>query len=118
MPVLPHIASGALQAYAVTTSYRLPSLPDVPTVAQAGIPGYDASQWFALATTAGAAPARVALLNKYLREIVQTNAFTEAVSAAGMRIDPGSPEDLGRFIVSDRAKWQTLVKDAGLKIGE
>jgi len=116
-PVLPHIASGALQAYAVTTTYRLPSLPDVPTVAQAGIPDYDASQWFALATKSGVAPERVALLNKNLREIVQTSAFMEAVSAAGMRIDPGSPEDLGHFIVRDSAKWQKLVKDAGLKIG-
>lgn len=117
-PVLPHIASGALQAYAVTTTYRLSSLESVPTVAEAGIEGYDASQWFALATTKGVSPRRIERLNGLLADIVKTQKFREAVTAAGMKIAPGSPEDLLNFVQADRAKWANLVKQRGLKIGQ
>lgn len=117
-PVLPHITSGALQAYAVTTTYRLPSLESVPTVAEAGIEGYDASQWFALATTKGVSPRRIERLNGLLADIVKTQKFREAVTAAGMKIAPGSPEDLLSFVQADRAKWANLVKQRGLKIGQ
>lgn len=117
-PLLPHIASGALQAYAVTTTYRLPSLESVPTVAEAGIEGYDASQWFALATTKGVSPRRIERLNGLLADIVKTQKFREAVTAAGMKIAPGSPEDLLSFVQADRAKWANLVKQRGLKIGQ
>lgn len=117
-PVLPHIASGALQAYAVTTTYRLSSLESVPTVAEAGIEGYDASQWFALATTKGVSPRRIERLNGLLADIVKTQKFREAVTAAGMKIAPGSPEDLLNVVQADRAKWANLVKQRGLKIGQ
>ncbi len=117
-PLLPHIKSGALQAYAVTTTYRLDALPEVPTVQEAGIPGYDASQWFALATTAGAPTERIEKLNALLADIVQTPAFKKAVEVAGMKIDPGSPEDLQKFVADDDAKWNKLVHDAGLSIGQ
>ncbi|AFK62832.1 hypothetical protein TKWG_13655 [Advenella kashmirensis WT001] len=117
-PVLPHIASGALQAYAVTTTYRLSSLESVPTVAEAGIEGYDASQWFALATTKGVSPRRIERLNGLLADIVKTQKYREAVTAAGMKIAPGSPEDLLNFVQADRAKWANLVKQRGLKIGQ
>ena len=117
-PLLPHIASGALQAYAVTTTYRLPSLESVPTVAEAGIEGYDASQWFALATTKGVSPRRIERLNGLLADIVKTQKYREAVTAAGMKIAPGSPEDLLNFVQADRAKWANLVKQRGLKIGQ
>lgn len=117
-PVLPHILSGALQAYAVTTTYRLPSLKSVPTVAEAGIAGYDASQWFALATTRGVSPKRVALLNRYLTDIVGTREFKDAATAAGMNVAPGSPEDLRKFVQADSDKWTNLVKQRNLKIGQ
>ncbi len=117
-PVLPHIASGALQAYAVTTTYRLPSLKSVPTVAEAGIDGYDASQWFALATTRGVSPQRIERLNGLLAEIVKTQKFREAVTAAGMKIAPGSPEGLLKFVQADGDKWANLVTQRGLKIGQ
>ncbi len=116
-PVLPHISSGALQAYAVTTTYRLPSLKDVPTVAEAGIEGYDASQWFALATTDGVSSKRIARLNGYLAEIVETKDFKDAASAAGMQTDPGSPEALREFIQADAEKWMKVVEERQLKIG-
>ena len=116
-PVLPHIASGALQAYAVTTTYRLPSLKDVPTVAEAGIEGYDASQWFALATTKGVSSQRIERLNGFLADIVKTQKFREAVTAAGMKIAPGSPQSLFKFVQADREKWMDLVRQRGLEIG-
>ncbi|MGO1767182.1 ABC transporter substrate-binding protein [Advenella sp. S44] len=117
-PVLPHIASGALQPYAVTTTYRLPSLKNVPTVAEAGIDGYDASQWFALATTKGVPQQRIERLNEFLSDIVKTQKFREAVTAAGMKIAPGTPEGLLKFIEEDRDKWESLVKQRNLKIGQ
>ena len=117
-PVLPHIKSGALQAYAVTTTYRLPSMPDVPTVQEEGVNGYDASQYFALATTSGVPEERIERLNAYLQDIVRTETFQTAVETAGMKIDPGPASEVVEFITNDDKKWRDLVAETGLEIGQ
>jgi tripartite-type tricarboxylate transporter receptor subunit TctC len=117
-PVLPHIRSGKLKAYAVTTTYRLDSLPDVPTMQEAGIPDYDATQWFAAATVQGVDPHRIERLNRLLAEIVLTPKFQEAVDAAGMIAGKGSPQDLQQFVARDNAKWAELIKATGLSVGQ
>lgn len=113
-PVLPHIKSGALKAYAVTTADRLPSLPQVPTVQEAGIEDYDASQWFAAAISPGVSPQHIEMLNGLLTEIVQTPDFQAAVSAAGMMIDVGTPTQLNEFIQRDTEKWESVAERTGL----
>ncbi|NGM86563.1 tripartite tricarboxylate transporter substrate binding protein [Parapusillimonas sp. SGNA-6] len=116
-PVLPHIRSGKLKAYAVTTTYRLKSLPDVPTMQEAGIPGYDATQWFAAATVKGVDPQRIQTLNRLLADIVTTPKFQEAVNAAGMVAGKGSPEDLQQFVARDSEKWAEVVRSTGMSVG-
>ena len=116
-PVLPHIRNHALKAYAVTTTYRLDSLPNVPTVQEAGIPGYDASQWFAAATVKGVAPEHINRINELLAEIVKTPTFKDALDAAGMIAGKGSPSDLQTFLDQDRKKWADLIKATGLSVG-
>jgi len=116
-PVLPHIRSGKLKAYAVTTTYRLKSLPDVPTMQEAGIPGYDATQWFAAATVNGVAPQRIQKLNRLLAEIVTTPKFQEAVNAAGMVAGTGTPEDLEKFVARDNEKWADVIRSTGMSVG-
>lgn len=116
-PVLPHIRSGKLKAYAVTTTYRLKSLPDVPTMQEAGIPGYDATQWFAAATVKGVDPQRIQKLNRLLGDIVTTPKFLEAVNAAGMIAGTGSPEDLQKFVARDNEKWTQVIQSTGLSVG-
>lgn len=65
-PVLPHIQSGRLKAYAVTSATRIDSLPNVPTMREAGVPGYEATQWYAVAVPSGTPPERLAQLNQWI----------------------------------------------------
>lgn len=116
-PVLPHLKSGALKPYAVTTTYRLPSLPQVPTVQEAGIKGYDATQWFAVATTQGAPADRIAKVNALLNDIMKTDKFKTAVEAAGMITGPSTPQQTEEFIGTDAKKWAELVKSRNLNLG-
>lgn len=115
-PVMPGIRSHLLKAYAVTTTYRLPSLPDVPTMEQAGFPGYDASQWMSVAATPGIPAKDLDELNRILQDIIKTPAFQAALENAGMIARPGSRQALIEFVAKDNAKWQTLIRQAGIKL--
>jgi tripartite-type tricarboxylate transporter receptor subunit TctC len=114
--VLPFVHSGQLKAYAVTSANRVASLPDVPTMAEAGLTGYAATQWFAVAVPAKTPSAIVQKLNAALREIAASSDFKKAVDAAGMEPRPGSPEDLQGFVSSDSKKWNDLVQKAGIHL--
>lgn len=115
-PVLPQIKAGALKAYAVTTPYRLDSLPDVPTVAETGFNGYAATQWFSVAASNTIAREQLESINKALREAVTTPEFKTAVDNAGMLAGGGSPEELLTFIQADNAKWKTLIDSGAIKL--
>lgn len=117
-PVLAHIRSGALTAYAVTTKKRLESLPDIPTVEELGFPGYDASQWFAVASSPKISKEAIAKLNDLLGQIFQTAEFKKAVAAAGMTVGSGSPAVLTQFVESDTKKWEDLVRKSGISVSE
>ncbi|CAB3681643.1 Bug family tripartite tricarboxylate transporter substrate binding protein [Achromobacter piechaudii] len=117
-PVLPQIKAGALKAYAVTTKVRLDALPDVPTVAESGFPGYEASQWFSVAASPGIDAAVLEQLNAALRQTVKSPAFETAVANAGMIAGGGSRADLQQFIADDTAKWQKLLDSGAIKLAE
>lgn len=117
-PVLAHIQSGALRAYAVTTKKRLEALPQVPTMEEAGFPGYDASQWFAVAASPKISREALLKLNGLLQEIFQTAEFRKAVAAAGMTTGSGTPAELVRFIELDTRKWDELVAKTGISVKE
>ncbi|GAA5231878.1 tripartite tricarboxylate transporter substrate binding protein [Verticiella sediminum] len=115
-PVMPHIRSGALTAYAVTTAYRLDSLPETPTLREAGLPDYDASQWFAVAASPNVKADTAAQLNALLAEVYRAPAFQQALEFAGMRAGQGSAQDLVEFVRSDTERWDRVATEVGLEL--
>lgn len=117
-PVMPGIKSHMLKAYAVTTTYRLPSLPGVPTMQQAGFPGYDASQWMSVAASPGIPAKDLDQLNRILQDIVRTPKFQATLETAGMTRHLGNRQALIDFVAKDNAKWQALIKSGRIKLAQ
>jgi len=115
-PSLPQIKAGKLRALAVTSSTRAPALPDVPTVAEAGLPGFEASSWFGVLAPAGTPPAIVAKLNAEIAKWLTTPEAKEKLANVGANIASGTPEDFARHIQAETAKWAKVVKESGAKV--
>ena len=115
-PSLPQIKAGKLRALAVTSSTRAPALPDVPTVAEAGLPGFEASSWFGLLAPAGTPPAIVAKINAEVAKWLATPEAKENLSKQGANAAGGTPEDFAKHIAAETAKWAKVVKASGAKI--
>jgi tripartite-type tricarboxylate transporter receptor subunit TctC len=115
-PVLPHIKSGKLRAYAVTTHYRIESLPDVPTMQEAGMKAYDASQWYVLAGPTGIPAERIAALNGLVNEIVASPELRPVMLAGGSVAGKGSPKDAQAFLAADAKKWKELAAKTKLDL--
>ena len=115
-PVLPHIQSGRLKAYAVTSATRIDSLPDVPTMREAGVPGYEATQWYAVAVPSGTAPERLAQLNQWINQAIQSPELRPTLQAAGAVATPMSLPEIQRFMSQDNAKWKKLAADRRLAL--
>jgi tripartite-type tricarboxylate transporter receptor subunit TctC len=109
---LPQIKSGALRALAVSGKTRFKSLPDVPTVAEAGVPGFDVNVWFALMTTSGTPAAVVARLNKEVSSILQQPDVQKKMAALGVQATSDSPEAFAALIASETARWTQVVQHA------
>jgi tripartite-type tricarboxylate transporter receptor subunit TctC len=114
-PAIPLIREGRLRALATTGAKRVTSLPDVPTLAEAGIAGYEVSLWMGIAAPAGTPRGIVSRLNQEMSEILILPEITNALLQQGMTAEPGSPEDLGRRIGGDIGKWRDAVTKAGIK---
>lgn len=114
-PVLPHIQAGKLKAFAVTTSERLPQLPEVPTLGELGLTGYEASQWFAVAVPAATSMVRVQQLNEWISAALETPALKELISKSGNVRGSGSPQSVESFLIKDGGKWQSLATKIKLK---
>ncbi|MCY1516767.1 hypothetical protein D9M68_514170 [compost metagenome] len=115
-PVMPQIKAGTLKAYAVTTPYRLDSLPGVPTVEESGFKGYAATQWFSVAAGNAIPAAQLEQVNKALQAAIRAPEFKAALDNAGMIAGGGSPEDLQAFIRADNAKWKKLLDSGAVKL--
>jgi tripartite-type tricarboxylate transporter receptor subunit TctC len=113
---LPHIKAGKLRALAVTSATRASALPDVPTVAEAGLPGFEASSWFGVLAPAGTPPAIVAKLNAEIAKWLATPEAKEKLSAQGANIAGGTPEDFAKHIAGETTKWARVVKESGAKV--
>lgn len=110
--VLPHIQSGKLRAIAVATAQRMPNLPDVPTVAESGLPGYEGLLFYAIVGPAKTPRAIVNKLNDAVKQIKQTPAVKQHLSALGAVSIDMTPDELGTFLERELAKW-TKVIEAG-----
>jgi tripartite-type tricarboxylate transporter receptor subunit TctC len=111
----PQVRGGRLRALAVTTSQRLPSWPDLPTVAEAGLPGYDAYTWNALVAPAGTPPAAVARLNAEVGRILAAPALRTQLEAQGAVPGGGSAAEMARFLDSEIGKWAEVIRAGGIK---
>jgi tripartite-type tricarboxylate transporter receptor subunit TctC len=113
---LPQIKAGKLRALAVTSAQRASALPDVPTVAEAGLPGFDATSWFGLLAPAGTPKDVVAKLNAEVAKWLASPEAREKLAAQGAIAAGQSPEDFTRHIAAETAKWQKDVKESGAKV--
>lgn len=111
---LPNIRDGRLRPLAVTTRTRDVSLPDVPTMAEAGVEGYDVSGWYGLLGPAGMDKAVVAKLNAEINRAVQEPAFIEAVRKSGLEVSSSTPEGFAQRLHDEITKWAGVVKAAGI----
>jgi tripartite-type tricarboxylate transporter receptor subunit TctC len=115
-PTLPHIRAGKLKVFAVTARKRSPSLPDVPTVEEAGLPGYETVQWLGPAAPAGTPRAIVNRLHAEFTKALRHPAVVERLTGAGLEVAPSaSPEAYAEFIRAEAARWPAIVKAAGVK---
>jgi tripartite-type tricarboxylate transporter receptor subunit TctC len=114
-PTLALIRERKLRAIAVTGGQRSPALPDVPAIAEAGFPGYEAVLWQAIYAPAGTPAAIVTRLNADLNAILRDPATVEALARLGVEAQPGSPEDLAARISADIKKWRDVIASAGIQ---
>ncbi len=110
------IKAGKLKALAVTSKERAAALPDVPTLAESGLPGFEASSWFGLLAPAGTPQPVIAKLNAEVAKWLASPEAKEKLLAQGAIAAGGTPEDFARHIAAETAKWQKVVKDSGAKI--
>ncbi len=111
---LPHVKSGKLRAIGVTSPKRAPQLPDVPTVAEQGFPGYEAISWYALMGPAGTPRAVVNTLNTELVRILKSEDLAARMSAAGADPEGSSPEELAAYVKAEIDRWAGVIRKAGI----
>ena len=113
---LPHIKSGKLHAIATTGAKRDPALPDLPTVAEAGVPGYESGVWFGLSVPAGTPREVINRLNAAVVQTTKAPEFIKRMTDLGYNITPGTPEDMASMLKAELARWAPIVKASGAKI--
>jgi tripartite-type tricarboxylate transporter receptor subunit TctC len=112
---IPHVRSGKLRALGVGGTKRNFALPDVPTIDEAGVPGYQCANWIGLVAPAGTPEPIIAKLHKELTAIQDTPTLQKSFANEGAELVRMSPAEFGGFIASELAKWGKLVKEAGIK---
>ena len=112
---LPLVRAGRLRAIAVTSAQRSKALPDLPTVAESGIPGYEVIGWFAMFAPTGIPMAIVETLSAETRRGLMRPEFASIAEAQGMDIVGSTPAELGRLVRTEMAMWQKVVKTMGIK---
>jgi len=113
---LQHIKSGRLRGLAVTTSKRISAVPELPTVAEAGVPGYDVILWHGLVGPKGIPKAIVDRLNGEAAQILKSKAMEDLLAADGVTPAGGTPEQFQALIKSDIERWRKVVERAGIKV--
>ena len=113
---LAQVPQGRLKALAVTTAKRIPQLPDVPTLQEAGVPGYEASVWLALLAPAGTPRDIVNKLNSEIGKLMSSPDTRKALYDAGVEVSPSTPEAMTEYMAQEMVRWGKVVKETGIKL--
>lgn len=113
--VMGNLKAGTLRALAVTGAHRSPSAPDIPTVAESALPGFEAETWWGIVAPAGTPPAILAKLNAAARKALADDDTKKRFADLGMTNGGSSPEELDAYIKSEIAKWSKVIKDANIQ---
>ena len=116
--VRPHLPSGRLKALAVTTGKRTPAAPELPTVSEAGLPGYEVDQWYGVLTGAKVPAPILRKLNAGINEALKSPEVVKRFSADGSTPKGSTPQEFGAHIKSEIAKWRKLAKEANLQLAQ
>jgi len=112
---LPHVRAGRLRALGVSTATRVVSLPDIPTIAESGVPGYESASWFGLMAPAGTPKEVIARLHKEVVAILRMPEIRERFAKDGAEVVASSPEEFDAYIRAEAIKWAKVVRSAGIK---
>jgi len=113
---IPHMKSGRLKALGVSTAKRSPEIPEVPTIAEAGVPGYEAIVWIGMLAPAGTPREIVARLNGEIGRLIRTDDVKRLLAPTGMEPDPDTPAQFGAYLKADYDKWGKVVRDSGATV--
>jgi tripartite-type tricarboxylate transporter receptor subunit TctC len=113
--VAPFIQGGQLRALAITSAQRSAAFPDLPTVAEAGVPGFVVEGWYGLVAPAGTDAEIIKLLNTSVEKAIRSEAFKSIEANEGLTFAPGTPEDFSRYLQSDAARWGDVIKDVHIQ---
>jgi tripartite-type tricarboxylate transporter receptor subunit TctC len=113
--ILPHVQSAGVRALAVTTSRRSPSLPDIPTISESGLAGYDANTWGGILAPARTPKEIVAKLNAEFNKALAAENVRPKLTAGGIEIQGGTPAQFLDYIKAEIAKWSKVAKEANIE---
>jgi len=114
----PHLASGKLRPLAVTSPKRMTQLPDVPTLAESGVPGFEAQAWWGILAPAGTPQPIIARMNAELAKVLAIPAVQERLVQMGVVVSASTPDDFGKFVANEVGKWGKVVRENKIKAGE
>jgi tripartite-type tricarboxylate transporter receptor subunit TctC len=114
--VAQYIKSNRLRALGVTSAQRSAAYPNLPTIAEAGVPGYAAESWYGIYVPAGTPAPIVARLNQSVHAAVKTEAFKSRIEEEGLVVSSGTPEELAKYVQAEEVRWAKVVKEANIKV--
>jgi tripartite-type tricarboxylate transporter receptor subunit TctC len=112
---MPHVRSGKLRALGVTSAKRVASAPDVPSIAEAGVPGYESLQWYGLLAPTGTSKEIIARVNREAVAVLRTPEISARLANDGAEVIASTPEVFGAYIRAETEKWARVAKAAGIK---
>ena len=115
--LMPHFKSGKLRPIAVSTLKRSPQLPDVPTLSESGVKGFEAVAWFGMVAPPGTPKDVINKLNAAIKKGAQTANFKSRVESEGLMIKAGTPEEFAKFVKAEELRWKAVIKDANISPG-
>ncbi|MGG5810470.1 Bug family tripartite tricarboxylate transporter substrate binding protein [Falsiroseomonas sp. CW058] len=113
--VMPLVRDGRLRALGVSSAQRMRAAPEIPTIAEQGVPGFETTQWYCVVTTAGVPAPVIARLNAEVRRAMTDAEVQARLAAEGAEAAPGTPEELGRTIRAEVARWADVVRRTGMR---